>query len=827
MTPEARVQSGVAAGDLPPREADSPANPATDPSSPTTTFCCICNKWLSTGSPAPKSRRPRRVLLVCAFGLVLAPLLGWLLLPLMPMPASLFAAPPAGAELLDRDGRPLRLARQGETPFQQRAAYAEFPPALIHATLAAEDARFWSHPGLDWRAIARAAWQLVRHQRVVSGGSTITQQLIKQAAPRARTFPAKAVEAARALRLEQLWDKQRILGEYLNRVDYGNFTLGAPAAANFYFGKRVSALSPAECALLAALPQAPSRLNPLRHVERARKRQRWILDQMLRRSWLSTEEHARAVDEPLRLVAVRHFAAPHFVEFLLSGAGVPADQSEESVETSPALPAGPIHTTLDLPLNQFAERTLRQQLAALQDRQAHNGAIVVLDNRTGGVLAMVGSEDFFAAGSGQVNGAWAPRSAGSTFKPFTYALALERGATAATVIADVPSSFATATGVFSPVNYDHRCRGPVSLREALGCSLNIPAVRTLDGIGGPAPLLERVRACGLTTLTENPEHYGLGLTIGNAEARLLELANAYACLARLGEYRPWEVLADPVAQTQHAPRNTPALFSPSAAWLIADILSDNAARAGAFGLESALRFDFPVACKTGTSTGFRDNWAFGYTPEFTVGVWVGNFDGSPMQDVSGVTGAAPILHALFEHLHARFGTSWYAAPPELAQMKVNRLTGKRFSENASQPRLATLARMEKFLPPMLPATGNSADYDDAGRVRLPGEYADWFGSAENTLRALAFVDSAPAAVRITFPLSGTTLFLDGDLPDQGRRITLSAQGSRELVWSSPTLAIQREGTRDIALLLPGRHELKVRDAASGAAASTWITVKEH
>jgi penicillin-binding protein 1C len=260
--------------------------------------------------------------------------------------------------------------------------------------------------------------------------------------------------------------------------------------------------------------------------------------------------------------------------------------------------------------------------------------------------------------------------------------------------------------------------------------------------------------------------------------------------------------------------------------LIADILSDNAARAAAFGLESPLAFDFPVACKTGTSTDFRDNWAFGYTPEFTVGVWVGNFDGSPMHDVSGVTGAAPILHALFEHLHARFGTTWYAAPAGLVQIEINRLTGKCLAEPAPPVRIAALACREKFLPPSLPAAETAADSDALGRVKLPVEYADWFASAENTFRAVAVVDKAPAALRITFPLPGTTLFLDGDLPGQGRRITLSAQGSHELAWSSPTLAIQREGTRDIALLLPGRHELTVRDAASGRTVSTWVTVKE-
>jgi penicillin-binding protein 1C len=740
------------------------------------------------------------------------PLTGWLLLPLVPLPAALFEPPPPSVELLDRDGRPLRLAREGEAPFQQRVPYSDFPRALVHATLAAEDARFWSHPGLDARGILRAAWQLVRHQRIVSGGSTITQQLMKQAAPRGRTFPAKAVEAVRALRLEQVWDKQRILGEYLNRVDYGNFILGAPAAARFYFGKPARDLSPAECALLAALPQAPSRLNPLRNLERAQQRQRWILDQMLRRGWLTVAEHARALDEPLRLVGRRAFAAPHFADLVLGEAG------------NLSAPGGLLRTTLDLPLNEFATQTLRRHLATLAAQNVRHGAVVVLDNRTGDVLALVGSPEYFAPDSGQVNGAWAARSAGSTFKPFTYALALERGATAATVLADVPASFTTTTGVFAPQNYDRRCRGPVSLRAALAGSLNIPAVRVLDGLGGPAPLLARLRDCGLTTLDAPPEHYGLGLTIGNAEARLLELANAYACLARLGEHRPWRVQL-PAGDAAPPPAATRRVFDAHAAWLIADILSDNAARVDAFGLDSALRFDFPVACKTGTSTAFRDNWAFGYTPEFTVGVWVGNCDGAPMREVSGVSGAAPVLHEVWLHLRQRFGTTWYEAPAGLVVLPVNRLTGKTLPAGPLPAFTGLPVVQEKFLPPNFPTAADAADHDAQGRVRLPAEYVEWFATAENPFASLVTVDSTPTALRITFPLPGTTLLLDADLPEGGARVSLQANGGGELLWSSPTLRIEPGGLRSTAHLLPGRHELRVRDARSGATAETWVVVR--
>ncbi len=279
---------------------------------------------------------------------------------------------------------------------------------------------------MDWRASVRAGWHLVRYRRVVSGGSTITQQLIKLAEPRPRTFRTKLVEAIQALGLELQWDKNRILTEYFNRLDYGNFNTGCAAAADFYFGKPLRDLSVAECALLAGLPQAPSRLNPLRNLDPARKRQQWILGRMRDIGWLDEEAWKRAGAEPLRLAAAqRSFQAPHFVDLLLAHTAFPKETRR-------------IQTTIDLKLNQVAEKAVQDQLARLDGQNVRNAAVVVIENASGAVRALVGSENYRSPNAGQVNGAWAPRSAGSTFKPFTYLLALERGATPATVFADIP-----------------------------------------------------------------------------------------------------------------------------------------------------------------------------------------------------------------------------------------------------------------------------------------------------------------------------------------------------------------------------------------------------
>lgn len=764
--------------------------------------------WLAT----QWSKRARGVKVL--FGLVSAIGLGlvvlWAVIRFVPLPESLFAGPAPSIGFVDRNNRPLRLVMPEDSPFRERLTFAEIPLPLIHATLAAEDRRFWQHAGVDWTASLRAAWQLAANRRIISGGSTITQQLIKQAQPRPRTFRTKFIEAFQALRLEQVWDKQRILAEYLNRIDYGNYNMGCAAAAQFYFVKPLHDLSPAECALLAGLPQRPSRLNPHTHLDRARKRQQWILQRMNACGWLTDEEYSRAKAEPLSLARPRRtFEAPHFIELLLRQGQVRVHEDSR------------VRTTLDLDLNRFAEETLDAQLSHLAGKNVRNGSIVVLDNRTGHVLAMVGSQDYFASDAGQVNGAWAVRSAGSALKPFTYLLAFEKGVTPASIVADVPTEFPTATGLFAPVNFNRHCYGPVRCRIALANSLNIAAVKVLELAGGPEALQHKMQDCGITTLVKRADHYGLGLTIGNGEVRLLELANAYACLARLGQFKPYSLLCSSGGTLARTSRQ---VADPAAAYLIADILSDNAARSMAFGAESSLRFDFPVACKTGTSSDFRDNWAFGYTPEFTVGVWVGNFDGSPMQNVSGVSGAAPILHSVFEHLHQRYGTSWYDVPAGVTETTLHAVTGKRVRpNNHSRLRLSDIIR-EKCVSSALPPFEEARDYDASGRVRLGSEYREWIASADNWLVGRAVVDSEITPVRVIFPPPGTTVFLDPDLPHGGRRLHLHADGSGMLLWSSDSLDCRDEGGQTVALVTEGRHYLAVRDPRTDAEARTWIRV---
>ena len=718
-------------------------------------------------------------------------------LKLVPVPPALLRAPIQSIALLDRNGIPLRETRVAER-FSHELALNEVPRNVIDAVLAAEDKRFFFHHGIDWLATGRALVAGLTHGRIVSGASTITQQLVKISERRPRTWRAKIIESVTALRLEQTWSKEQILAAYLNRLDFGNLNIGLAAAADYYFGKPVSDLSDAEAAFLAGLPKNPRKLNPHIAAESARRRQLTVLERMRANSSLDAARYEHAVAETIALrPPQRRFRAPHFVEMVL--------------QQLPATPPAELRTTLDFRLNEQVETIVRDRLAQLREQNVRNAAVVVIDNATGDVIALVGSENYFSPGAGQVNGAWAPRSAGSALKPFTYLLALERGASPATMVADVRSSFPADGGFYRPENYNRRCYGPVRYRTALASSLNIPAVKVLLAAGGPNALHERLRECGLTTLNRPPEMYGLGLTLGNCEARLLEMTNAYASLARLGEFRPWRVLPTNTTQVHRYSR-------PELVWQIADMLSDNSARTLAFGMNSALRFDYSVACKTGTSTDFRDNWTIGFTPEFSVGVWVGNFDGAPMREVSGVSGAGPILHAIFDYLHTNYGTSWYRTPNAIVERKVHPLTGKLLADD--DPR----GVREKFVADRLPAVESATDYDGAGNVRLSAEYADWFRSAENSIRDRTVLANAADELLITSPLAGSIYVVDPDVPST-RKIPLLANGNAKVQWRSDSLVCRSEDGLDFAVAAEGEHRLIAIDPATGRQTETRIRIR--
>ena len=853
-----------------------------------------------------------------------------------PLPDHLF-----DARALQAGASTTVLDRHGEVLFESRSASGvrgedlgpDAIPALVEsATLAAEDARFYSHPGIDPLATSRALWRNVRAGRVVEGGSTITQQVAKLLIGRAegpasgRGWRAKAREAVIAFRLEHRYSKREILAMYVNLAPYGNQIRGVERASRAYFGRPTSTLTAAEAAYLAALPQQPSRFNPWKepsagpsrsaagrsgagHVAAAgpgaaasagpsrtsagaatvqpssqpepsqpnelvmtrfERRRQHILDRMRVLHRLTAADYRIARAERVLLQREQpQSLAPHFVERVL-GALDPATPRPERVVS-----------TLDATLQRHVRGIIDARREELRGRhQAHNVAVVVLDNRTGEWLAWEGSGNYFDADhGGAIDGAVAPRQPGSALKPFTYAAAFERGYHPARVLADVPSQFPTAEPgiLYAPRNYDDQFRGPMLARAALAGSENVPAVALAHDIGVPA-VLRLLRDAGISTLDANSAHYGLGITLGNAEVRLADLVVAYSMLARGGvTASPTMLMSGAVpGPDQTTGQIVPAsaggtsgrasavlvpgpareerrLLSARTAFWVADILADDEARAFIFGRGGSLEFPFTVAAKTGTSQAYHDNWAIGFTREVTVGVWVGNFDRKPLVGSSGVTGAGPIFHdvmlAAVERVRGALplGDRTPVLGPTVGvqQRPVCAVSGL-------TPGTACLRRVTEWLPTDA-HLGDCTWHRHTGAeiVTLwPEQYRAWARSHEvsmtpvsplgpDTRRSSAAATSrsdsavsrdaatSSGELEIVSPLAGATFLRDPTLRPEFQTLSLRARGARGPVeWRVAGTVIGRsdDGADVRWPIVSGTHRVEARDAA-GRSTTVTITVK--
>lgn len=783
------------------------------------------------------SRRHVRLpaLALSAFLLITA---GWVRLG--PLPAGLLDPTTARSVIVtDRHGEPLYEVRTANGLRGDWLDTDRVPDLLARATLAAEDERFYRHPGIDPIAIVRAAWRNVRAGAIDEGGSTISQQVVKLLLAQlngqpARGWRAKAYEALLALRLEHRLPKRDILALYLNLAPYGNQIQGAARASRAYFGRDVSSLTAAEAAFLAALPQQPSRFNPWRNSNRATGRQHRILATMRSRGWLSADDLTIARAERLALTREQQaFLAPHFVERVM--------------ETPAAAGAQRVRTTLDAALLRTVQGIIGAQRAALDRHHAYNVAVVVLDNHRSEWLAWEGSGNYFdESNGGAIDGAVSPRQPGSALKPFTYAAAFERGWHPASVLADVPSQFPTAVeGVaYSPRNYDGRFRGPMRARVALAGSANVPAATLASEIGVPA-VARMLRRAGLSTLEQGAAHYGVGLTLGNAEVRLDELVAAYASFARGGE---WESTRSIISVDDRGAESSGArerIMSERTAFWITDILSDPDARAYAFGRGGSLDFPFAVAAKTGTSQSYVDNWVVGYTRDVTVGVWVGNFDRTPMRGSSGITGAGPIFHAVMTAAVER-ARGMAASSPERILPPTADVEAREVCALSGMVAGATCpTRAVEWLPRTAePHTCSWHHASDRGLVTVwPEEYHEW--ARDNGIQispgqshVVANTQTGPAATRvrsdrqvsgltIVRPLPGAVFMLDPTLRSEFQALTFAARGGvRPLRWSVNGREIPAGTTGQSARwpLVRGQHEVVVRDA-TGATATARIEVR--
>jgi len=759
------------------------------------------------------------VTMLSLFGLGLT-LYAWLIADL-PSPGELsthVVAP--STKIYDRKGRLLfeAIAPYGgkHTPLP----LDQIPLYLRQATVATEDAAFYTNPGVDFRAILRAIIINLRGGEAISGGSTITQQLARNLilSPEERiqrTLRRKLREAILAWRLARIYFKDEILALYLNETYYGNFAYGVEAAAQAYFGKSVGDMDLAECALLAGLPQSPAAYNPSINPEAAKERQGVVLDLMVKAGYIIEEQAKLAKEEQLHFAASPFpIEAPHFVMYVRG-----LLEREFGLETLRRKGLN-VYTTLDLDLQERARSIVNHRLAALAEKRPcsniTNAALVALDPRTGEILAMLGSPDYFDREiSGAVNACLALRQPGSSIKPITYAAALSLDYTPATMVNDVRTTFVTKEGEpYTPLNYDLTFHGPVLLREALASSYNIPAVKVLDHVGLDN-VLALARRLGITTFDES-ERYGLSLTLGGGEVRLLELTATYGAFANGGfKVEPVAILRveddqGDVLREWH-PHQDEQVLDERVAHFITDILSDDTARIPAFGEGSVLELTRPAAVKTGTTSDWRDNWTIGYTPDLVCGVWVGNAMGAPMQGVSGITGAAPIWHDFVEEALKGKPVREFVEPEGIVHVEVCALSGKLpsrycpyrreeiFIAGTKPQEVCTLHRPVAIdAATGEPATPNTPPERVVERVFtfLPAEARQWGrkrGIPDPPIASrISPLVLRPSPLVMTSPPQSAIYRLSRDLPRHDQRIEVSARPGEGMSIVSLTLYVDDE-----------------------------------
>jgi len=686
---------------------------------------------------------------------------------------------PSDAQLLDRHGEPiheLRVDAHG-----RRLAWtplAAISPALRQAVIASEDRRFLHHHGVDFAAIAGAAAARLSGRRW-RGASTLTMQLAAMLDPRIarsdtrrHTVTQKLRQMLAAFALERRWSKPQILEAYLNLVTYRGEIEGVGAAARVMFGKTPDGIDGAEAVVLAALIKAPNaratalarRAEALRIAMGNRPPSPDEPDapgaRELASAQVSSALLSAAIDRALAAHArdfTRVTLAPRVAEQLLRDGRLTAQ------------------STLDRDLQAFTLDALRRHVAEVHERNVDDGAVVVVENSTGEVWAYVGGTGALSSAP-YVDGVRAMRQPGSALKPFLYALALERHLlTPASLLEDTPLELPEQRGLYRPLDYDREFRGLVSMRVALASSLNVPAVRTIDMVGVEA-FTGQLRALNFEGIVEQGDYYGAALALGSADVRLWDLVNAYRTLANGGRYSAMRLMKD------GAPAPTRQIYSPATAFLISDILADRASRAATFGLENALATRFWSAVKTGTSKDMRDNWCVGYTNRFTVGVWVGNFSGASMHDVTGITGAAPVWLEVMNYLDQRFGGGAIARPSGVT------------------------AQMVEFPGAVEPAR------------------QEWFVAGTEPNRQAAHLDDTP---RILSPAPDTVVAFDPDIPVDRQRVAFvasagAAGGSR---W---TLDHKTLGPADGVMLWtpsPGVHTLALNDSSGHPLDTTTFKVR--
>ncbi|MGE5124015.1 MAG: transglycosylase domain-containing protein, partial [Acidobacteriaceae bacterium] len=678
---------------------------------------------------------------------------------------------------------------------------SKISPVMVAATIATEDKSFYSHPGFDWTAIVRAFWQNIREGETVSGASTITQQLARNLllSPEERTeqsYMRKVREALLATEITRKYTKDQILELYMNEFYYGNLAYGVEAASETYFDITADRLDLAQASFLAGLPQSPAVYDVYNNREATRERQKQVLTLMYEASneqgcifvSNSPQKVCVSADEAVQAYTALenyefkppdvYMRYPHWVNYIRS-------ILESQFDAQTIYRSGfSVYTTLDPILQDEAENLVKQQVESLASSNATNGALIAIQPSSGEILVMVGSADFYNDEiDGQVNMATSPtRQPGSSIKPVTYIAAFEKGWTASSLIWDVPSEFPPSGDPtdprppYKPVNYDGRFHGPVTVRSALANSYNVPAVKALQFVGiyddpltsNEDGMLAVARRLGITSL--NRDDYGLSLTLGGGEVSLYEMTGAYAVIANAGIRLPAVAITRILDHNgnvvyEYQPPAGEQVIRPEHAYLISSILSDNEARTPMFGANSILRLPFPAAAKTGTSNDYRDNWTLGYTPDIAVGVWVGNADYSPMKDITGVTGAAPIWSQFMQFAIQRLAggnPAPFTKPSGIVDRVICAVSGTEPSQWCPDQR---------------------SEYFTADQLPLPSSQDLWSKVVFDTWTKLRASTSCPGFTKEEFALNVTDLWAVGWIQND-------AQGqswARDLGFEDPIL----------------------------------------
>ncbi len=686
-------------------------------------------------------------------------------------------------QVLDRNEAPLSLTFANGWNLSDQRPLHEVPPLLQRAILESEDKRFYEHSGVDWRARMHATLQNVRSGRVVRGASTITEQVVGMLHKRPRSMWSRFIEGLEATGLEKRFSKGEILEFYLNQIPYAAKRRGIAQAARHFWDRDLETLSAREQLALAVMIRAPERLDLYKDIARVNKGISLLADRLHQGSFLTHDEFRRVTEEQLSVrrgsLGVR---ADHFVRFVHSN--VTSD-------------ARRIVTTLNSPLQARIQSILDSRVADLREQQVSDGAALVVDNQNGEVIAWVNAGGFSDSEGSQIDAIITPRQPGSTLKPFVYALALSRGWSAATMIDDSPLAEGVGAGLHSYRNYSRSFYGPVTLREALGNSLNIPAIRAIH-YTGTQDLLQLLLTLGFSSLSQPADFYGEGLALGNGEVTLYELVQAYATLAHRGIFRPLVTVRTPPPAANMP--NAHRVLSPEVSSLIGSILSDPHARRREFGAGGLLRFPVQTAIKTGTSTDYRDAWAVGYSENFTVGVWMGNLNRTSMHEITGSRGPALVLRSIFAELERSREAKPLFESSRLIRQTVCSLTGLKAQTSC-------LRVEERFVPGTEPSTECSRHHNTT-----------------NHSATSATQDEQQRTLQIRIPTPNLHIAQDPRIPDEQEALAFEVSSNvplRRLFWLIDGKQIGEtagEVRRFLWKLHAGHHELRVvgETADSGA-----------